>query len=121
MPPYPSSKISDSVLTDGLDGGELLLVLVHEVGQPVEEGAPVPRVHATPLTLQKQASIQNIYHATPLTLEKNGLKSIYSFCYPTPPLKKGLNSKYSLGYTTHPSKTIQNIHHATPLTLQKRA
>ena len=36
------------------DGGELLLVLVHEIRQTVDEGAPVPGVHLTPLSLIKR-------------------------------------------------------------------
>lgn len=36
---------------DGLDGGQLLLVLLHQVGQAVQEPSAVPRAHLGPLAL----------------------------------------------------------------------
>jgi hypothetical protein len=40
----------DPPLTYALNGGELLLVLVHEVSQPEEQLATVPSVHLPPLS-----------------------------------------------------------------------
>ena len=41
----------DGSRVDGLDGGQLLLVLVHEICQPEEQGTAVAGAHLSPLTV----------------------------------------------------------------------
>ena len=45
----------DCARVDGLDGGELLLVIVHEIREAAEEGSAVARVHPAPLALLEGA------------------------------------------------------------------
>ena len=63
----------DGTGVDGLDGCELLLVLVHEIGEAVEERPAVAGVHAAPLALFEGA-FGGVDCAVDVLEEEAGLK-----------------------------------------------